>query len=239
MNQIKALIIDDEPLAHNVILSYVKNIDDITIVGQCYSATEAIEFLAKQETDLLFLDINMPLLSGLDLLKVLKNKPEVIITSAYSEYALESFELDVTDYLLKPFPFERFLQACNKVRDKMELIELAEQTTDTSNIQQFIYIKVDNQQHRIVLQQVSCFEAYGNYVKVWREGSSVLTPRTLTSFEAELSDTDFVRIHKSSIINLNHLTTMDSQTVTLSDGMKLNIGKSYKNNLKERTIQSD
>ncbi|MEM1124793.1 MAG: response regulator, partial [Bacteroidota bacterium] len=118
---LKALIIDDEPLAHMVILEYVKDIPFIEVVGQCNLATEAISALRQQPVDLLFLDINMPKIKGLDFLRTLKNPPLVIITSAYQEYALESFELDVCDYLLKPFRFDRFLRAVNKAQEVYQL----------------------------------------------------------------------------------------------------------------------
>ena len=120
MNTLKAIIIDDEPLAHNVILKYASDIPYLEIVGQFYLATEAYTILSEQKIDLMLLDINMPVIKGLDFLRTLENKPEVIITSAYEEYALEGFELQVTDYLLKPFRFERFLKAVNLVRSKTQ-----------------------------------------------------------------------------------------------------------------------
>ena len=120
MKTLKALIVDDEPLAHDILLNYCENVPYVEVKGQCYSATEALAFLREKPIDLLFLDINMPMLTGLDLLKVLKEPPLVVITSAYQDYALESFELEVLDYLLKPFAFERFLQACKKAHNQYQ-----------------------------------------------------------------------------------------------------------------------
>ncbi len=235
---LKALIVDDEPLAHNVILAYLENTDFVAAAGQCYSATEALEFLQDTQVDLLFLDINMPLLSGLDLVKVLKNKPQIIITSAYSEYALESFDLDVTDYLLKPFPFERFLQACSKARYNIELRAQADSANVTKTEDSVIYLKVDKNQMKFELRDIAYFEAYGNYVKVWRDDKSLLTLRTLTSLEEELSNRNFLRIHKSYLINLDHIKHIGAQAVTLQNDMALNIGNAYKSCLIERTLNA-
>lgn len=239
MNTLNALIIDDEPLAHDILQSFCDNVPFINIVGQCYSATQALDFLSKQSVDLLFLDINMPMLSGLDLLKVLKEKPQVVITSAYQEYALESFELAVTDYLLKPFSFERFLQACNKSFSQYQLIQQATQARhiDKPNTLKQIFVKVDKKQLKINLADVSCFEAYGNYVKVWRDGQSVLTPRTLSSFVEQLKDTPFIQVHKSAIVNIEHIGCIEGSKITLTDEREVSIGKSFKGQVLAKIAQ--
>ena len=191
---LKALIIDDEPLAHTVITEYAKDVPFIEIVGQCHLATEAIVVLQKQEIDLLFLDINMPKLKGLDFLRTLKNPPLVIITSAYSEYAIESFELDVCDYLLKPFRFDRFLKAINKAQEIYQLKQspsFEKNIAATDNSTNQIFIKADKRLININLSEVYYFESYGNYVKVWLKDQFHLTPRTLTSFIDQVPDTDF------------------------------------------------
>ena len=226
---LRALIIDDEPLAHEVILAYCQKLPLITVQHQCYSPTQALEYLQHHEVDLLFLDINMPMLTGLELLKVLKIRPQVIITSAYQEHALESFELAVTDYLLKPFSFERFLKACSQVLERHQLKATAEKAEQFQlNKAKSIYIKFDKQQVQVTLADISCLEAYGNYVKVWRDGKSQLTSRTLSSFEQQLPDDTFMRVHKSAIINLEQVHAIGSNTVTLKDGNIINIGKLYK-----------
>lgn len=227
---IKTLIVDDEPLAHEVVLTYVKQRDDLDVVGQCYAATEALEFLKDNKIDLILLDINMPVLSGLDFLSVLTNKPQIIITSAYQEYALEGFNMDVTDYLLKPFRFDRFSQALEKVKQQLALQQIS--TNEPGTDVESMFIKVDKKQVQINLTEVSCFEAYGNYVKVWRDGKSLLTPRTLTSFEQLLPEATFVRIHKSNIVNRAHIDYIEADSVMLTDGRKVAIGKQFKHNLK-------
>ncbi len=226
----RTLIIDDEPLAHDVILTYVKDVDYINIVGQFHLATDALSFLRTETVDLIFLDINMPKLKGLDFLRTLTNPPIVIITSAYEEYALESFELKVCDYLLKPFRFSRFLKA---TQTALELFELKNQppNLELEHTQQ-IFIKSDKKLIQIDLSAIYHVESYGNYVKIWLENEYILTPRTLSSFEAQLPKTDFFRIHKSFIINKKHIDFVEGNMVTLKNETTLTIGKSQRSAFK-------
>ncbi len=223
MTTLKAIIIDDEPLAHKVILKYASDIPFLEIVGQFYLATEAYNILNDQQIDLMFLDINMPVIKGLDFLRTLENKPAVIITSAYEEYALEGFELQVSDYLLKPFRFERFLKAINLVRSKTQKI--------TKSSDQ-IFIKVDKKQIQLNLSEIQYLESYGNYVKVWTEDQFYLTPRTLTSFEEEL-DSNFQRIHKSFIVQKSYIKHVEGNMITVQNGSTITIGKSYRSLVKK------
>lgn len=232
MIKLNTLIIDDEPLAHEVLVDYLAELPFIEIVGQCYSAIEALNFLKEHPVDLLLLDISMPKLSGIELLKVLENKPLVIITSAHQQYALESFELDVCDYLLKPFRFERFLKAVNKAHHLHQLTHAEQiaskpaknETTDS------IFIKVGKQLIQLAIKDIAFFEAYGNYVKVWLGDECHLTARTLLSFEQELvSDNgQFIRIHKSYIVQKQHIHRIENRTVHMRNQQSLPIGKSFK-----------
>jgi len=233
-SSLRVLIVDDEPLAHEVVLTYINERDDLTVVGQCYAGPEALEFVKKTPVDLIFLDIEMPVITGFDFLSVLTEKPQVIITSAYQEYALEGFNMDVADYLLKPFRFDRFQQAVEKVKQRLNSTEDA--TNKTINVAtpasaKSIFIKVDKKQIQIELAEVSCFEAYGNYVKVWREQQALLTPKTLSSFEQSLPLDMFVRVHKSAIINKTMIDFIEADTVTLKDGKSIAIGRQFKHNL--------
>lgn len=231
--KLKALIIDDEPLAHKVILEYAKDVEFLDIVGQCHLATEALSVLNQKEVDLIFLDINMPKLKGLDFLRTINKKPIVIITSAYEEYALESFELSVCDYLLKPFRFGRFLKAVNKA---LELQQMKQANTPSSvpteELQQQLFIKSDKRFIQIDLSEVYYFESYGNYVKVWLENEFHLTPRTLSSFEEELPSTDFYRIHKSFIVHRKFINYMEGNILTLKNNKTLTIGKNHRADFK-------
>lgn len=236
MTKLRALIIDDEPLAHDVILAYAADISFLEITGRCYLATEALSILSNQEIDLIFLDINMPKIKGLDFLRTLNKKPVVIITSAYEEYALESFELDVCDYLLKPFRFDRFLKAANKALEIYQLKHakaIPEPSTQHPAVEAFqLFIKSDKRLIQIDLTEVYYIESYGNYVKIWLEHDFHLTSRTLASFEEQLPDSDFFRIHKSYIINRKYIDYVEGNTVVMKNKKNLPIGKNQRQDFK-------
>jgi len=231
--KLRALIIDDEPLAHKVILEYAKDAPFIEIVGQCHLATEALSVLRTEEIDLLFLDINMPKLKGLDFLRTLRNPPLVIITSAYQEYALESFELDVCDYLLKPFRFDRFLKAVNKAQEFFALKNTSPSTPSSpiktlEEDSQRLFIKSDKRLININLSDIYYLESYGNYVKVWTEKEFILTPRTLSSFVVQLPERDFMQVHKSFIINRKYIDYTEGNMVKMKNENTVAIGKNYR-----------
>ena len=229
--KLKALVVDDEPLAHEVIKEYVKDTPFIEIIGHCYRATEAMTFLAGQKIDLMFLDIQMPKLKGLDFLKSLQHKPLCIITSAYEEYALESFELDVCDYLLKPFRFERFLKAANKAQ---ELFQLKQPVVPHISIKdQSFFIKEDKRHIQLYYDEVQYLESYGNYVKVWIGNTYHLTPRTLSSFEEQLPEASFAKIHKSYIVNTKHVSYLEGNQVMMKNDKLLPLGKNHRQFFKQ------
>jgi len=231
--KLKALIIDDEPLAHLVVQEYAKEIPFLEIVGQCHLAIDAIKVLKEQSIDLLFLDINMPKLTGLEFLRTLKVTPKVIITSAYPEFALESYDLDVSDYLLKPYRFDRFLKAVNKVQEQYQLEQTAVTPTETSSVEdQQLFIKSDKRLINISLSEIYYLESYGNYVKVWLEKEFHLTPKTLTHFEELLSPSDFFRIHKSFILNRKFIDYVEGNFVVMKNGKQLTIGKTQRSTFK-------
>lgn len=223
MSNIKAIIIDDEPLAHKVILKYAESIPFLDIVGQCYLATEAYPILSTQKIDLIFLDINMPVIQGLDFLRTLQTKPAIILTTAYEEFALEGFELQVVDYLLKPFRLDRFLKAVNVVRAN---------TINVSQSIEHIFIKVDKKQIQIKLSTIQYLESYGNYVKVWIDNEFHLTARTLTSFEVELGE-EFYRIHKSFIVQKSYIDYVEGNMMIMKNGNTVTIGKNYRGKVRE------
>lgn len=230
MSMLRALIIDDEPLAHKVILQYAEDVPFVEVVGQVYQATDAYALLAEGNINLLFLDINMPKLKGLDFLRTLSHPPTVIITSAYEEYALEGFSLQVCDYLLKPFRFERFLQAVLKARKQQgngPMHAIAEQASE-----QKMFIKVDKRQVQINVLDIVHLESYGNYVKVWLSDQFLLTPRTLSSFEKELPE-EFARIHKSYIIQKACIDYVEGNQIKMTNGQLLPIGKNHRTVVKK------
>lgn len=225
MKTLKCIIADDEPIARQILENYVADIPYLTLVASCANAFEVMEVLQQETVDILFLDINMPKLSGLSLLKTMRQKPNVIITTAYPEYAVEGFELSVTDYLLKPFSLERFLTAVSKVQQQAKnnptiLETIEEDTTKT------LFVKSDKKIIKLDLKEITHVEAYGNYIKIFTN-IMVLTPQTLTEFLEKLPS-NFIRIHKSFAINFHQLKLIDGNQVVLQNETKLPIGKSYR-----------
>ncbi|MGB2684825.1 MAG: LytTR family DNA-binding domain-containing protein [Olleya sp.] len=225
MKNLQCIIADDEPIARQILENYIQAIPNLEIIASCKNAFEVLEILQTKTVDILFLDINMPKLSGLSLLKTIQQKPSVIITTAYPEYAIEGFELSVTDYLLKPFSLERFLQAVNKVPQK-EVSKPETTTIIKQEIPQSIFVKSDKKIIKIDFDQINHIEAYGNYIKIFTD-TMILTPQTLTEFLEKLPN-HFIRIHKSCIINFNQLKLIDGNQVVLQNNTKLQIGKSYR-----------
>ncbi|MBQ4857799.1 LytTR family DNA-binding domain-containing protein [Pseudoalteromonas sp. MMG007] len=223
---LNTIIVDDEPLAHEVLLHHLSTHKDINITGQYLNAKDALCALATSSVDLLFLDINMPEISGIALLKVLANRPQVVIISAYQEYALAGFELDVTDYLLKPVSVQRLEQALNKVRKKRKHITLNPKVPLT------ITLKIDREKHKIQLSDIDMFEAYGNYVKVWQGEKALLASCTLKYILQEL-DTSFIQVHKSYAINKNKVVALSNESVQLASGVSVKIGKSFKQQVRD------
>lgn len=236
------LIIDDEPLAHKVIEKYTASLSWLTKVGNAYDAFEGFEQLNLQAVDLLFLDIHMPKLKGLDFLRTLANPPTVIITSAYREYAVEGFELNVCDYLLKPFSLERFLAAVNKAATIKNIANAQPTTAQTiaektpSQIEQ-IFIKGDKKYHQITLKDIQYLESYGSYVKVFLADQMILTHETTSHFEKILPKSAFLRIHKSYIVAVPKIEIIEGNRLKIGD-KRLPIGNFYKKTVKALILGS-
>lgn len=231
MTKLRCLIADDEPIARQILESYIGDTPYLELVSSCKNAFEVLSILQEESIDILFLDINMPKLSGLSLLKTLQQKPDVIITTAYSEYAVEGFELSVTDYLLKPFSLERFLQAVMKVRKHAENPQ-ERVSKNENNVSTSLFVKSDKKLIKINLADLRYIEAYGNYIKIYTD-KMILTPQTLSDFLTKLPS-NFLRIHKSYIINFHRLKLIEGNQVVLDSDMKLPLGKSYKEELMKR-----
>jgi len=226
MKVLQCIVADDEPIARQIMEGYIKEMPRLELVASCKDAFEILQVLENKSVDILFLDINMPKLSGLSLLKTMQHRPHVIITTAYSEYAIEGFELAVVDYLLKPFSLERFIQAVLKVRHKQ-----VPEETDSVDLkeagQHALFVKSDKKLVRIELADVSYIEACGNYIKIHTD-KMILTPETLSDFFARLPEQDFLRVHKSYVINFNKLKLIEGNQVQLVDNSKLPVGKLFK-----------
>jgi DNA-binding LytR/AlgR family response regulator len=217
------LIVDDEPVARDILKQYIQDTPDLVLAGECESALTAMSFLKEQRVDLIFLDINMPKLSGISFLKSLKHPPKVILTTAYSEYALEGYELDVIDYLLKPFSFERFLKAVTKASALMEEKEPV------------IVIKADGKSYRIKERDILFIESMGDYITLHTSDQKLTFNQTLKSFVQELSSDSFIRVHKSYVISMAHIDYVEGNIIHIKD-REVPVGKSFKAEFQERFL---
>lgn len=224
----KYCIIDDEPIAHRIIEGYCKNLPNLDKIGNCYDAFEGIQLMNNHEVDLIFLDINMPELSGFDLLKTMQKPPKVIVTSAYKEFALEGYELNISDYLLKPFSFERFLKAINKVTNYQSPTFIHSPEKKKSSF----FLKGDKKTHQIHVDDILFIEAYGNYTKLFLVEEMVISHEKISSLEEFLTSPNFLRVHKSFIIAVDKIKLIEGSRIKIREHF-VPIGQTYKHNLKE------
>lgn len=221
------IIVDDEPLAIEILESYVDRMEGLKRVGSFRNAIAAFTFLQQNQVDLMFLDIQMPKLSGIDFLKTLKKHPKVIITTAYRDYAIESFELEVSDYLLKPIPFERFLKAVAKV---LPLHQEPAKAIAPAPSESFLFFKVDKKMIKTRMKDVLFIESIKDYVKVKTEDREIITQQKISYLEESLPRNQFLRIHRSFIVNLEKIDAYSATDVELGKH-QIPIGRNYKNDV--------
>lgn len=224
---INCIIVDDEPLSASLLESYCNSNNITTLQQKFTNPIEALHYLENNKTDLIFLDIQMPELTGIQFMKILKKKCLVVLTTAYPEYAVDAFDLDVTDYLLKPITYARFMQAINKVEEKFKAIKIVNNNTTKDN---FIYIKCDRKLIKIFFDDITYLEGLRDYVAIYTKSGKILTLQSLRNFEETLPANKFARIHKSYIININAITSLESKSVTI-DKLSIPIGNVYAQNL--------
>ncbi len=225
----KCLIVDDEPMARDVLRRYIEKLPALELAGECSNAIDALMFLQKHDVDIMFLDIRMPELLGTDFVRSLHSPVKVIFTTAYKEYALDGFELDAVDYLLKPIRFDRFLKAVNKAFPKtFDRKEPEPENGDKKTGADFIYLRVDRKLVKIILSDVLYIESARDYVKLFTIDKSYITRQTISSIEAMLSGKDFVRIHRSYIISVAKIKSFNHEIVEIGN-KELPIGKLYRN----------
>lgn len=229
MQQLKVLIADDEPIARDILIEFVSRLPTLQLVATCKNAVEAIGVLNTTPVDIMLLDINMPEISGMQLLKSLSNPPLTILTTAYSEYAVESYELDVVDYLLKPFSFDRFSKAISKAADTIE-----RNTNDSTSVSgNTMFVKCDGKLVKIHLDELLLIEGVKDYVKLWVGDKALLVHSTMKNMEDRLSKyTGMLRVHKSYIINLAHVREIEGNTIRLGNHTVI-IGSTYKDKFTE------
>jgi two-component system, LytTR family, response regulator len=221
MKKYNCLIVDDEAAAHEVLLSYIARLQYLDVAAQAYDAVEAGEIIRHQSIDIVFLDINMPEISGLEFIVTLKNPPKIILTTAYTEYALDAYDLGVADYLVKPIPYNRFLKCMHKVINTS-----GEITADKA--EGYIELKIDGIKKAIQYTEVLFFQALGNYIKIITASKSYLTILTMQELEKKLNPGAFIRIHKSFIVPVTVLKKhQEFQKIEVKD-QTIPIGRSYK-----------
>tara|TARA_R100000935_G_scaffold13736_4_gene27549 strand:+ start:133372 stop:134064 length:693 start_codon:yes stop_codon:yes gene_type:complete len=226
---ISYIIIDDEPIAHDIIKGYCDMLPNLEFKADCYDAIEAIDYLSKNDIDLIFLDLNMPKLKGFQFLKTLTSPPKVIVTTAYSEFAIEGYELNVVDYLLKPFSFERFLSAINKVTSSDTNPESKETIKPEG---QHIFLKQNNSHIQVAIDSILFIEASGNYTKVVTNDKTISIREKISDTIKLLSDNDFIQVHKSFAVAKKHIIRVEGNRIYIGDHM-VPIGKLYKVNINQ------
>lgn len=217
--KIQCLIVDDEPIAHTILKQYIEKDERLELAGNCSNAMQALQYLQSgKPVDLIFLDIRMPKISGLEFLRSLRNPPQIIITTANREYALESFDLNVADYLLKPFSFERFLQGVNKVvallATQKPIFSIESESEPQEN---FIVIKVDGKLIKLEYDEILFVEAWKEYIKVHTDGKFHITLLSLSAIEEKLPAGIFVRTHRSYIVNISKIDNVEGNTIHIGN----------------------
>jgi DNA-binding LytR/AlgR family response regulator len=230
---IQCIIVDDEPLARNLLASYIAQLPDIRCVAVCQNALEAFHVLHQQEVDLIFLDIQMPGISGPGFLRSLKAPPKVIFTTAYPDHAVEAFELEAVDYLVKPITFERCIKAVQKVAARNIPAAVMPQLPDETP---YVFLKVNRRLIRIDHADIIYAESSGDYLKIYTAAKTHITNMTLSKFEALLPVHRFARIHRSTLVNLSFIQYVEGNFVRIHE-QELSIGLTYKESLSQKLRQ--
>jgi len=225
---IKCLIVDDEPLAGEVLQSYIDKVESLELVATCSNAVNAFDILKKEHIDLLFLDIQMPKLTGIEFLKVINPAPKVIFTTAYREYAIESYELNVVDYLLKPIAFDRFLMAVNKVLENEPSAQKKKSNEGSQDDKPYLFLKSDRKMVKVFLEDITYIESLKDYVRVKTvDGNEVISLQKISFVEQKLPEDCFLRIHRSYIVPIGKIDSFSSTGVEIK-GNEIPIGRNYK-----------
>jgi two-component system LytT family response regulator len=224
----QCIAIDDEPLALELLADNISKVPYLHLVAACDNAMEAMKILEQQPIDLIFLDIQMPGLTGLQFIQTLKEKPMFILVTAYEKYALEGFNLDVIDYLVKPVPLERFIKACNKANELYQLKTKPRQAS-IENHPGFFFVNVDYSLLKVIFDDISYIEGLKDYIKIHLKSTSkaIITRMSMKSLEDQLPATQFIRIHKSYIVSLKHVTAVRKNSVFI-DAMELPVSDNYR-----------
>ena len=225
--KIRCMVVDDEPLAIDVLQNYVSRLNTLTLVASCRSTLEAFNTLQQEEVDLVFLDIQMPRMTGISLVKNLEHPPKVVFTTAYRDFAVESYELSAIDYLVKPISFERFLKAIQKVENLYKQATQSRDTTHPTPREEVICIKSDNKTYRIPLHEITYIESFKDYVVVHTPAEKLTTYQSISHWEQDLPADKFLRIHRSFLVPVDKIRAFSATMVQIGEE-ELPIGRTYK-----------
>ena len=232
--KLRCLLIDDEPPALKILASYISNINGLEIVGQCKNALEALDVLNQRTVDVIFLDIKMPKILGTEFLKNLSHPPKVIFVTAYRDYAVEGYELDAVDYLVKPVSFERFFKAITKLNRMMGKETISASIDYKSNPEAFVYLKVDKDMKKIFVNDIVYIESWKDYIKLFLvNGKNLIVKQTITAMENLLSEHKFMRVHRSYMVSINKISGYNGISVQL-ETKEIPIGRLYKQVVMEK-----
>lgn len=224
----KCLIVDDEPRARDIIRSYINDLPVLEFAGECSNALQSISFLQKNMVDLIFLDIKMPQMNGNEFLKLIQNPPPVIFTTAYIDYALEGYELDAVDYLLKPIKFERFLKAVSKAfLPKNQYTSEERYTQAAQSGESFVYVRCDRKMVKVILKDLLYAESMKDYVKIFTTEEMILTKLSLNAFQSMLPEKEFLRVHRSYMVSVSKIKSYTHELMEINR-MEIPIGKLYR-----------
>lgn len=227
----RCIAIDDEPLALAQITSYIRKTPFLELSAACPNALEALEFLSAHPVDLLFVDINMPDLNGLDFVRSLSGKPLVIFTTAYSEYAIEGFRVDATDYLLKPIGYPDFLRSAEKAYRQFRLLSASDNAIPDSG---YLFVKSEYKTVRITIDAITHIESRSEYLRIYMAGEPpVMTLGSMKSIEEKLPSGKFMRVHRSYIINLDRISAVERNQITIGKDMRIPVGEQYKEDFRK------
>ncbi len=230
------IVIDDEPLARQGMEINIGQLSSLELLGSFSNPIAASDFLRKQNADLIFLDINMPELSGLDFLKSLRDAPLVIFTTAYPQYALESYELDAIDYLVKPIRIERFLKAVNKAENHLRLLQQESNTNQVEKIEDdFVFIKADRKYFKIFFKDILYIEGLKDYVVIYTADNKIITSMNVKTIASQLPPAIFARVSKSYIVNVQHIASFDNELIYVKD-IEIPLGQSFKDDFLKQYI---
>ena len=232
--KIKCVLIDDEPLATKILQNYFTNFPDFEIIGTFHNSIEALDFINNNAIDIVFLDIHMPLMTGFELIRLIENKTKIVITTAFREFAAESYELDVLDYLVKPIPLPRFIKCIHKIEADYNLKNNLK--VETLKIDPHIFIKVDKKMVKIVIDEILFIEGMKEYIKVVTADKTYITHKSLTALSEELPEDKFTRIHKSYIIAVNKVKFIEGNRIQVNS-YTLPIGRNYSKDVKIRILE--